>query len=278
MLTRALARPLACVAVCLVLASGCGGEPSDRAEEPTTDAASSPSTPTSSPASESPAPSQTPTPTPTPSPSPTEPSASASASATGTAPAPNPGAPLRDRLLTARELPGFNAEFRWSEASTGPAGPSTSFGTCQRFGITSIGAERAVVRRFVAAVGGRAARHDRAGELVASFADAKTARRAYAVLTAWRAQCADRLKRYRTSDIGGLQNVSVPRGTAGWYLLTYGPVPGDPDAQFLDAQGMTLVGSRIAMVSMVLAGQDYNYEPGREPMVAALRRAAQKLG
>jgi hypothetical protein len=275
MLTRALARPLACVAVCLVLASGCGGEPSDQADQPATDAASSPSTPTSSAASESPAPSQTPTPTPTPSPSPTRPSASASA--TSPAPAPNPGAPLRDRLLTANELPGFNAEFRWSEASTGPAGPSTSFGTCQRFGITSIGAERAVVRRFAAAVGGRAARNDRAGELVASFADAKTARRAYAVLTAWRAQCADRLKRYRTSDIGGLQNVSVPRGTAGWYLLTYGPVPGDPDAQFFDAQGMTLVGARIAMVSMVLAGQDYNYEPGREPMVAALRRAAQKL-
>jgi hypothetical protein len=273
MLTRALARPLACVAVCLVLASGCGAEPSDQADQPATDAASSPSTPTSSPASESAAPSQTPTPTPTPSPSPTRPSASA----TSAAPAPSPGAPPRDRLLTAKELPGFNTEFRWSEASTGPAGPSTSFGTCQRFGITSIGAERAVVRRFAAAVGGRAARHDRAGELVASFADAKTARRAYAVLTAWRAQCADRLRKYRTSDVGGLQNVSVPHGTAGWYLLTYGPVPGDPDAQFFDAQGMTLVGSRIAMVSMVLAGQDYNYEPGSEPMVAALRRAAQKL-
>ena len=278
MLTRALARPLACVAASLLLVSGCGGPSSDQADEPASDAASSPSTPTSSPAGESPAASQTPTPTPTPSASPTKPSASTSASASSTSPGPTQGGSLRDRLLTARELPGFNAEFRWQEASTGAVGPNTSFGTCQRFGIMSIGAERAVVRRFAAAVGGQAARNDRAGELVASFADAKTARRAYAVLTAWRARCADRLKRYRTSDVGGLQKVTVPGGTAGWYLLTYGPVPGDPDAQFLDAQGMTLVGSRIAMVSMVLAGQDYNYEPGREPMVAALRRAAQKLG
>jgi hypothetical protein len=40
---------------------------------------------------------------------------------------------------------------------------------------------------------------------------------------------------------------------------------------------MAVVGSRIAMVSMVLAGQDYGYEPGQEPMVAAVQRAARLL-
>ena len=40
---------------------------------------------------------------------------------------------------------------------------------------------------------------------------------------------------------------------------------------------MAVVGSRIAMVEMILAGQDYNYEPGHEPMVAAVQRAAGKL-
>ena len=67
-------------------------------------------------------------------------------------------------------------------------------------------------------------------------------------------------------------------GTGGWYLLTYGPVAGDPDASFFDAQGLAVVGTRIAMVEMVLAGQDYNYEPGQEPMVAAVQRAAGRLG
>ena len=52
---------------------------------------------------------------------------------------------------------------------------------------------------------------------------------------------------------------------------------GDPDSQFFDAQGMTRVGSRIAMVSMLATGQDYYYEAGQEPMVAAVQRAARKL-
>jgi hypothetical protein len=59
--------------------------------------------------------------------------------------------------------------------------------------------------------------------------------------------------------------------------VNYGPVPDDPDAQFFDAQGMAVVGSRIAMVEMVLAGQDYNYEAGQEPMVTALQHAAARL-
>ena len=72
-------------------------------------------------------------------------------------------------------------------------------------------------------------------------------------------------------------SVEVTGGRGGWYLLTYGPVPGDRDSQFFDAQGMALVGSRIAMVSMVAAGQDYDYDAGSEPMVTAVQRAAQKL-
>jgi hypothetical protein len=94
---------------------------------------------------------------------------------------------------------------------------------------------------------------------------------------AWRGQCAEWLARRTRARIGALQPVAVPGGSAGWYLLTYGPVPRDPGAQFFDAQGIVVVGSRIAMVSMVLTGQDYNYPPGREPMVAAVRRAAEKL-
>jgi hypothetical protein len=41
---------------------------------------------------------------------------------------------------------------------------------------------------------------------------------------------------------------------------------------------MAVVDARIAMVSMVLAGQDYTYRAGREPMVQAVQRAAQLLG
>jgi hypothetical protein len=179
-------------------------------------------------------------------------------------------------LLSAAELPGFNADYHWRPGGTTPREPSASFGTCQRFGLLAIGAERVVVRRYRPPADASTT-HDRAGELVATFPDAATARRAYAVLDSWRAGCADRLQRYRKREVGAVRDVPVGSGQAGWYLLTYGPVTGDPDARLFDAQGAALVGSRIALVSLVLAGQDYDYPAGREPMATALQRAARKI-
>jgi hypothetical protein len=180
---------------------------------------------------------------------------------------------LGSRLLGAGAVPGFNEEFRWTGAGTTTQEPRTPFGTCQRFDISSIGATSVALRGYRPTVRSQ----DHAGELVAEFPDSTTAQRAFAVLKSWRAKCADQLQRYDRSEVGGLEDVSVDGGTAGWYLLTYGPLPGDPDSQYFDAQGMAVVGTRIAMVEMVLGGQDYNYEPGQEPMVAALQRAAARL-
>jgi hypothetical protein len=198
-------------------------------------------------------------------PSPSEPTSSAPAGTGG----------LRSRLLAAADVPGFNDDFRWTEGRTRSQEPRTPVGTCQRFAMTSIGATDVAVRDYRPVTGGTP---DHATELVAEFPDSTTARRAFAVLKAWRAQCADRLGRFKTSEVGELQDVSVASGTGGWYLLTYGPVAGDPDAAFFDAQGLAVVGTRIAMVEMVLAGQDYNYEAGQEPMVAAVQRASDRLG
>jgi hypothetical protein len=117
-----------------------------------------------------------------------------------------------------------------------------------------------------------------AGHLVAQFPDSATARRAYAVLTAWHDRCADRISQHKTHRVGDLQSVDVgPSAIGDWYLLTYGPVPHYPQDGYFDAQGMTLVGHRIAMLEMVLTGQDYNYRRGHEPMVAAVKAAAAKL-
>ena len=269
MRTRALARPLLCAALSLVTLltlAGCGGEsPSDDADAPAS--TSTPADPTSTTGPETTGPETTPTESPQ----------SPSVPPSGNAGAPPARTGLPGRLLAAGQVPGFNDDYRWVQGATGPENPSRSFGTCQRFAVTSIGAERAVVRRFRPAVTDPSARFDRAGELVAQFPDNLTARRAFAVLKAWRARCADRLARYARPRVGALEDVPVDAGTGGWYLLTYGPVRGDRNAQFFDAQGMAMVGSRIAMLSMVLAGQDYNYEAGKEPMVTAVQRAAQLL-
>jgi hypothetical protein len=257
---RALARPLVCAVLCLTAAGCAGGGSSSSGDSPS----SSPTT--GSPSSAS----VTGTPTESPAPSDT--------GSVSTAPEPT-AVPhgLPGRLLGADELPGFNAKYRWTAGTTRPEDPSASFGTCQRFAITSIGAERVLVRRFrpAAPVSGRPP--DRAGELVAQFPDPQTARRAFSVLKAWRSGCADRLRGHTRPRVGPLRDVAVDGGSGGWYLLTYGPVKGDPDAQFFDAQGMAVVGSRIAMVTLVAAGQDYDYDPGKEPMVQAVQRAAHKL-
>ena len=182
----------------------------------------------------------------------------------------------RRRLLTGSEVPGFNDEFSWKDGATRTSEPRALFGTCERFALTSIGATSVAHRSFRPVGPGPST--DEAGEVVAEFPDTTTARRAFAVLKSWRATCADRLKGgHKQVKVRALQEVPVDGGTAGWYLATYGPVAGDPDALYFDAQGMAVVGSRIAMVEMILAGQDYNYEPGQEPIVAALQRAATKL-
>ena len=178
------------------------------------------------------------------------------------------------RLLSAAEVPGFNDQFAWKDGATRASEPHALFGTCQRFAITSIGATSVAVRDFVPAEPGRVDPPDAAGELVAEFPDTTTARRAFAVLRSWRQQCTDRVP--ARGKVGNLQDVSVDGGTGGWYLLTY-PSKGTGDDAFFDAQGMSVVGTRIAMVKMRLLGQDYDYEPGQEPIVSALQRASGKL-
>lgn len=258
MRTRALARPLLCVVACLAVAGGCADPATDQADTPPTIGHSTPATGTA--------------------PSPAPPSGSATGSTTAapsssdTASATAPTSP--GPLLSAAELPGFTDDYRWRPGATSAVEPAT-FGTCQRFGLTASGAERVVVRRFLPPASSPTG--EGAGELVATFPDAQTARRVYSVLTAWRARCADRLSDYVGSDVGELQDVTVDSGQAGWYLLTYGPPPGDAKSTYFDAQGMAMVGSRIALVTMRLNAQDFSYPSGREPMVAAVQRAAQKL-
>jgi hypothetical protein len=213
---------------------------------------SSPADPTTSAAD---APSQSPSPSPPASPSPA------------------PGGSLSGRLLTAAELPGFNAGYRWTEGTTRGREPRRLVGTCQKFPLTSIGATQVAYRSFDPP----ARSLDSAEQLVAEFPDETTARRAWAVLTSWRAQCKSRLRGYRTSQVGALKPVGVDGGDGGWYLLVYGPAPGDPDSGVFDAQGMAVVGSRISMIELKSVGQDYDYPPGKEPMVSAVQQAAAKL-
>jgi hypothetical protein len=139
--------------------------------------------------------------------------------------------------------------------------------------MTSIGAEDVAYRTYRPDAGDGSA----ASELVARFPDDMTARRAFEVLKSWRADCAGNLEKYDRVEVGDLEDVETDAGTGHWYLLTYGPAEGDPDAGYFDAQGIALVGDRVAVVRLALVGQDYNYAAGQEPMVEAVRAAAARL-
>ena len=271
MMVRSRGRALSCATAALALAlsiAGCGGDPEE------TDAAQNSPTPsdTTSPAepetSTSPAESETPDEEST-SPQATKQPVSAART-------------LADLPLSAAQVPGFNEDYSWTAGSRSMREGSRPFGTCQKFALTSIGAEKVTVRRYKPAPR-LSDTTSTARNLVASMPDERTAKRVYEVLKSWRGQCNEKLRGHDMSEIGKLQPVDLPAeirpatASADWYLLTYGPAKGEPDAGYFDAQGMVRVGETISMLRMRLIGQDYNYEPGQEPMVGAVRASAVKL-
>ena len=181
--------------------------------------------------------------------------------------------PPAEALLPADELPGFNEEFTWQEQATEDREPPELAGTCDQFELSSIGAEQVAYRTYRPVQGPGPA----ASELVAQFPDEMTATRAEQVLLSWRKDCATKLKKYDMVDVHDLTDVPVDEGTAGWYMVTYGPAEDDPESVYFDAQGVVRVGNRIAVLRMPLIGQDYNYDEGEEPMVLAASAAAARL-
>lgn len=270
---------LATLALTAAAVAGCGaqgadgtaGSASSPAPAPTTPADTAP--PSNAPATDSPAP-DTPASDP---PATGEPDQTDEPDATPPGRAGEPAGPA-GALLTAEQLPGFTEAFDWTVAETRDREGRKTFGTCQQFALTSIGASRVVVREFAPAPGSGARSQASAGELVARFPDSMTAKRAYQVLLSWHDGCAEQLADYRDTDVGPVQQVELETGAATgfWYLLTYGPAEA-PDTAYFDAQGVARAGRRIVALSMRVQGQDYDYPAGAEPMVTALRRAVQQL-
>ena len=178
---------------------------------------------------------------------------------------------LRERLLDADEMPVVTNDVAWTEASTATQEPEALAGTCHRFAMLSIGAMRVAYRDYAAADGSGA----RADELVASFADAKTAWRAFEVLKSWHEDCDETLSRWEHHEVGPLRTAIVDAGEAHVYLLRYGPTDGDADT--FDAEGLVMAGSRIAVVRIVHPGQDPDAPDLEAPISAAVRAAAADL-
>jgi hypothetical protein len=248
-----LLAPLALAAL-LATSAGCGGDERESAAPP-------PSDPSSSSASASETPSESSTPAETPSETPDE-----TPSETTT-----PGPPALDTLLLPGSgLPGFNDTWTWAVKGTGPQ--RSPFGICQRFPMEDLGAAQTVVRRYRPAgdlTGGTG------GHLVSRFVDDRSASQTVQVLQSWHDRCMERLARFETKRVSRMTSVTTSRGTASWYLVTHAGA--DADQGRFDALGVLRDGSTVELLMLNLEGQDYNYEQGKEPMVQALRSAADRL-
>jgi len=261
------------VAVLLATSAGCGSDRQESTPPPPSDSPSSAAaseTPSETPSESSTptgTPSETPSETPneTPSETPTD-APSEAANETGTS---VPRA-LDSLLLPASRLPGFNDTWTWAVKGTGPQ--RSPFGICQRFQMQDLGAAETVVRRYQPAGG---ITGGIGGHLVSRFVDDRSASQTMQVLQSWHDRCKDRLDRFETARVGPMTSVRTSRGTASWYLVTHAKANAD-EGRF-DALGVLRDGSTVELLLLNLEGQDYNYEQGKEPMVQALRNAADQL-
>lgn len=174
-------------------------------------------------------------------------------------------ATLVDRLLATTAVPGLNATWHWQDGETGPAG-SKPFGLCAKADLLSIGATEVVQRTYFPPVD----TDDNAAEQVAEFPDATTTATAMKVLTSWQKRCSSGVDRVKISA-GPLRAVSGGRE----YLVTQ--TDGNPDDGLFQAVGLVTSGTRIAVLTMDVVGQDYHYPAGQDPMAAMVAAAAPLL-
>jgi hypothetical protein len=240
---------------------GCGSNDAPDA------APAQPTSPPSSPASSPDGATESPSTGPSVAPSPGEPTARPSARPSGRktgALSPRPRARLTDEhLLTADRMPGLGNEVVWTVRATAPEDPANApaVGACQKTALGTIGAVSAVRRAFEAPGGITAT------QVVARFADSRSAWRAHQVLTAWRDDCAERLA-YPHAEVGPLRPLRVETGTGETYRAAYGARA--RDRQRATGFGILRTDDYLTIVEINAGPGDYPDE--RDPARVAVRR------
>lgn len=172
-------------------------------------------------------------------------------------------ASLEAHLLAAEDMPDMTpgAEGGWTVGDTGPE-DSSGVGACQKTSLQTIGAVNAVRRTYVdpQETGGRAAT-----QVVARFADAKSAWRAREVLRSWREDC--------EAEVGPMRDVDVASGAGEHYRATYGATP--RRARTADL-GIVAHGAYLCVVEITAPSADY--PDHRAPARKAVRRISRTFG
>lgn len=253
--------------LCLGVLAGCNDEPDDTAS---TD---EPSATTTESATDEP-PTEEPTET-----TPTEPTETESSQTAPPDDNPNDSAASRAKKaqIPAKKLPGFNDQWEWAKQSSGPGLGQDMPSVCMQAPFSAIGATEDGQYRtdFNSPLDDRSW----AVQQTVVMPDEQTGKRVEAVLTSWQQKCAKQAKKLglKKVDVSPATEVPTATGTGTQWLVTYRPVPGDPDASWLQAEGFVRDGDTLTYLVMTTAGQDYNYESGQEPMAQALQVAAKRL-
>lgn len=245
------------LATVLVL-GGCGDdEPGAAPARPDTPAGS---------AADDPRDPASPAPSPSSSPSPSEPSTAPArrpgAHKTGLL-APRPRAQASDEhLLAADRMPTLGG-LAWALRSTTAEDPARAetVGACQKTALVTIGALSSVRRTFTGPDGIAAT------QVVARFADSRSAWRAHEVLGSWRADCEQRLD-FPHAEVGPLEPVRVHAGTGESYRAAYGR-KARTRWQYAGL-GILRAGSYLTVVE-ITAGPGV-YPDGWDPTRVAVRR------
>ncbi len=145
-------------------------------------------------------------------------------------------------LLDADRLPTFGGRT-WTVDTKRPEG---AVGACQKTDLGTIGAMEAVSRTYTADDGLAAT------QVVARFADARSAWRAHQVLVAWRDDCESRV---RHAAVGPLKPVTVHTGTGDSYRGSFRARSA--------SLGILCTGSYLTLVEVAGAEYPTSWDPAR---------------
>ena len=181
-------------------------------------------------------------------------------------------ADARALLLDPAELPLLADGTGWVTTATTPK-DTDPVGVCQRASLTDIGAVN-TLRRTFANGHGEARRPAGAVQVVAEFADARSATRALKVLESWWRDCAEQISEPH-HRVAALRTVEVPAGTARAYRATYGPRA--RAARHLEGLAFLRRGATITVVHVEARAGGFA-GPRANPARGAVRRLAARVG
>lgn len=208
-------------------------------------------------------------------------------------PAPRPDkatTPLSTADLMRDTDTAYHSDAGWATTRTTPGDGQAVANVCQQESLGGLGATAVFQRDFhwvdegLESYDGPAASYqpqNTFNESIAEFASADEAQAAYDSYARWLLDCAPPgSDRY---DAGEPQDVDPGvEGEALTVVAFYGPVPRSidryGDASYILETGLVVTGSRLAVLSQTIVGQDYNWMPDQStPVARMIPNAAERL-